>query len=116
MEIEKFHTKTVNGIFQELFAAMIMTVISRTLMVLSSEIQNNGIEEFQFKNAIMALASDAAVLVPDNPEKAIDIFNEVLLEISRVKYYRPKQKRPSQPRVTKRPVNKWCKSKLKRTA
>ncbi len=116
MEIEKFHSKTVNGILQELFAAMIMTVISRTLMVLSSEIQSEGTEEFQFKNAIMALASDAAVLVPDNPEKAIDIFNEVIVEISRVKYYRPKEKRPSQPRVTKKPVKKWCNNKLKRTA
>ena len=85
-------------------------------MVLSSEIQSEGTEEFQFKNAIMALASDAAVLVPDNPEKAIDIFNEVLLEISRVKYYRPKEKRPSQPRVTKKPVKKWCNNKLKRAA
>lgn len=116
MEIEKFHSKTVNGILQELFAVMIMSVISRTLMVLSSEIQSEGTEEFQFKNAIMALASDAAVLVPDNPEKAIDIFNEVLLEISRVKYYRPKEKRPSQPRVTKKPVKKWCNNKLKRAA
>lgn len=116
IEIEKFHSRTINGILQELFAAMIMTVISRTLMVLSSEIQSEGKKEYQFKNAIMALASEAAVLVPDNPKKAIDIFNEVLLEISRVKYYRPKEKRPSQPRVTKWPVKKWCMNKLKRLA
>jgi len=114
MEIEKFHSRTINGILQELFAAMIMTVISRTLMVLSSEIQSEGTKEYQFKNAIMVLASEAAILVPNNPEKAIDLFNEVLLEISRVQYYRPKKKRPSQPRVTKKPVKKWSMNKLKK--
>jgi len=35
LEIEKFHTKTVNGILQELLAVLIMTVISKTLMQLS---------------------------------------------------------------------------------
>lgn len=114
MEIEKFHSRTINGILQELYSAMIMTVISRTLMILSSEIQSKGTKEYQFKNALKVLASEAAVLVPDNPEKAIMIFNEVLLGISRVKYYRPKEKRPSQPRVTKWPVKKWCLNKLNR--
>ena len=35
LEIEGFHGKTSNSIRQELFAAMIMSVISRTLMALS---------------------------------------------------------------------------------
>ncbi len=107
MEIETFHTKTVNGILQELYAAMIMSVISRTLMALSSENVFSGEREFQFKNSIMALASDAAVLVASDPVKAIEIFEELLLEISRVKYYRPKEPRSSQPRVTKKVRKKW---------
>ena len=106
LEIEKFHSKTINGIFQELYAVMIMAVISRTLMVLTSEAYSNGEEELQFKNAMMSIGSDAAVLVADEPEKAIEIFNEILLAIRRVKYYRAKQKRASQPRITKKPVKK----------
>ncbi|MCP4104651.1 MAG: IS4 family transposase [Desulfobacteraceae bacterium] len=113
-ETEKFHSQTVNGILQELFAIMIMSVISRTLMVLSSELSGRGAYEFQFKNAVMTLASEAAVLVPDDPEKAAEIFNEILSEIARVKYYRPKIPRPSQPRVCKKPLNKRGDKKLKR--
>jgi hypothetical protein len=108
MEIERFHSETVNGILQELYAVMIMSVISRTLMVLSSEKNYSGEKELQFKNTMMTLASEAAVLAPEDPEKAIEIFNEVLEEISRVIYYRPKTPRPSQPRITKKSVKKWC--------
>jgi hypothetical protein len=85
-----------------------MSVIARTLMVVTSEVHDSSKVEFQFKNAIMTLASEAAVLAPDAPEKAIEIFSEILLAISRVKYYRPKSPRASQPRVTKSPPNKWC--------
>ena len=90
---------------------MIMSTISRTIMVLSSELKYSGEHEFQFKNAIVTLASEAAILAPDDPEKAVLIFEEIITEISRVKYYRPKEPRPSNPRVCKAPPNKWCKGK-----
>ena len=64
----------------------------------------------------MKLSSDAALLVPDDPQKAVVIFKELLAEISRVKYYRSKKPRPSQPRVNKGPVNKWNQSKIKKSA
>ena len=106
--IEQFHGKTSNSIRQELFAVLIMTVIARTLMVLASKNLNAGAGECQFKNAIMVMASEAAVLVPDNPEKAAIIFSEVLDQIALVRYYRPKTPRRSRPGVTKRGHNKWC--------
>ncbi|MCP4157196.1 MAG: IS4 family transposase [bacterium] len=111
LEIEKFHTRTVNGVLQELFAVLIMTVISKTLMQLSL----SGDAEPQFKNAVMALADEAAVLIPSDPQTAVEIFKELSVEIARVKYYRPKSPRPSQPRVTKRPASKWCKGKAKKS-
>ncbi len=114
LEIERFHGKTPNSIRQELFAAAVMSVIARTLMVVTTEVLGTGAAEFQFKNAIMTLASEAAILVPDDPQKAVEIFSEVLVAISRVKYYRPKSPRPSQPRVTKRPASKWCANKRKK--
>lgn len=116
LEVDKFHGKTSNSIRQELFAAMIMSVISRTLMALSACETGSGLGEPQFKNAIMTLASDAAVLVPDEPEKAIEIFNEIIEEISRVKYYRPKEPRQTQPRVTKRKINKWSIARQRKLA
>ncbi len=116
LEIEKFHSQSVNGILQELYAVMIMSVISRTLMALCSQSFFSGKQQLQFKNAILTLASDAALLVPDDAQKAATIFKEILVEIARVKYYRPKNPRPGQPRVNKRPLNKWNKSKIKKSA
>ena len=108
LEIEKFHGKTPNSIRQELFAVVIMSVIARTLMVITSRVHGPNTAEFQFKNAIMTLAAEAAILVPDDPERAAEAFSEILEAIARVKYYRPKSPRPTQPRVTKKPPNKWC--------
>jgi hypothetical protein len=114
-EVEKFHGQTCNSIRQELFAAAIMSVISRTMMALSSELMDKGGKEPQFKNAIITLAAEAAFLVPEDPKKAVKIFKEILHDILRVKYYPPKQPRPSMPRVTKKAINKWSTSKLKKT-
>jgi len=116
LDIEKFHSKNANGILQELYAVAIMSVISRTLMALCSQCFFSGKLELQFKNAIMKLSADAALLVPDDPQTAAAIFKELLAEISRVKYYRPKKPRPPQPRVNKGPVNKWNQSKIKKSA
>jgi hypothetical protein len=116
LEVEVFHGKTCNSIRQELFAAAIMTVISRTLMVMSFEVLGSEEKEFQFKNTIMTLASEAAVLTPSDPEKAVAIFEEIIKELTRVKYYRPKVARPSQPRVTKKNLNKWAYAKTKKVA
>jgi hypothetical protein len=115
LEIEKFHGESCNSIRQELYAAMIMSVIARTLMVLSQALAGEP-REPQFKNAIMTLASEAAVLTPDDPERAISVFQDVLAEIRRVIYYRPKTPRPSQHRVTKRSNNKWIEAKVRKVA
>ena len=75
LEIEKFHGKTPNNIRQELFAVVIMFVIARTLMVLTSRMYGPKGAEFQFKNAVMTLASEAAVLVPEDPSGLFRIFS-----------------------------------------
>lgn len=108
LEVEKFHGRTPNSIRQELYAIMIMNVISRTLMALAESQSQKTIGAPQFKNAVMTLAHDAAVLAPDKPAIAAKIFKEIISQIARVKYYPPQKKRPSQPRVTKRKINRWC--------
>jgi hypothetical protein len=108
LEIEKFHGKTPNSIRQELFAVAIMSVIARTLIMLTCRENGSVAVEYQFKNAVMTLAAEAAILVPDDPQRAVQIFSDILKAISRVKYYRPKSARSTQPRITKRPPNKWC--------
>jgi len=131
LDVETFHTRGVNGIHQELFAVAIMAVIARTMMALSTELASDDEEpavsasassaksrrtkpEPQFKNAIMALGQDVAILVADDPLRALERFAELLEQIGKVKYYRPENPRPSAPRVTKRKINKWIKGRADR--
>lgn len=107
LDIEKFHAKSPNSIRQELFAIMIISVISRILMDLSVHEHHDSNGFPQFKNTIMTIAHDAALLTPDDPLSAILIFKELLREIARVKYYPSRKKRPSQPRITKKNINRW---------
>ena len=88
---------------------MIMTVISRTMMMWSAKRLLPADQECQFTNAIMTVASEATILVPDDPEHAVTIFQEVVQEMARVIYYRPTTPRGSQPRINKHPVNTWSK-------
>lgn len=114
LKVEAFHGKTSNSVRQELFAAAIMTVIARTMMVVADQVFNNGEKESQFKNAVNALAPEILLLVVDKPQIALQLFRELLKEIARVKYYRSKTKRPSQPRITKRRANEWIINRNKR--
>jgi len=114
--LESFHSKTENGIRQELFAVMIMSVIARLMMMFEPEPCPRHKSRPQFKNAVMTLASDAAMLASENPEMAIAIFREVLDEIARVRYYPPKEPRPSQPRVSKGSINKWKQRRAEKMA
>jgi hypothetical protein len=112
---ETFHSLTENGIRQELFALLIMAVIARTLAVLMTDTEQPASTAPQFKNAMISLAREAYLLAPHAPERALGIFTELLQAIARVRYYRPKKPRPSVPRVSKKPVNKWQMDKGKRT-
>ena len=109
LHIETFHSRTPNGIRQELFAAMIMTVISRTLMLLAQQRHLQDHQVCQWKHAVLTLSAEAAMLIPDDPQQALVIFTELLQELARVKYYPPATPRASQPRLNKHPVNKWSK-------
>ena len=116
LDIETFHSQSVNGIKQELFAVIVMCVISRVMIMLVTENNPARLHTPQFKNATISLAMDAALLTAENPEVALQVFQELLVEISRVKYYKPKEPRKSYPRVSRKPKNKWLQDKAKRIA
>jgi len=116
LDVETFHSRSENGIRQEFFAVVIMCVISRTMMALVSENSPEIKHRPQFKNAIISLALDVAVLVADDPEIALQIFIDLLVEMRRVKYYKPKKRRKSYTRVSRKPINKWQQDKSKRMA
>lgn len=123
IQLEEFHSRSVNGILQELFASLIVSVIAATLMTIAYETAwteedkpalEKSVIRLQFKNAVMTVASDAAFLAARDPEKAVEVFGELLEEIRRVKYYKPKIPIKTKPRVSLKPFNKWTRKKQKR--
>lgn len=50
-----------------------------------------------------------------NSEQAFAIFQELLDDIRRVKYYKPKAPKSSKPRINKGAVNKWQEGRCKKT-
>ena len=90
LDIETFHSRTENGIRQELFAILILAVIARILMVLSTDPDHPATAAPQFKHAMITLAEEAFVLTPRCPQQALATFRELLSEIARVRYYPPR--------------------------
>lgn len=116
LDIETFHSQTENGIRQKLFAIQIMAVIARTLMVRMTDLEHPSGAQPQFKHALLTLASEAALLTPTCPDVALGIFQDLLREISRVRYYRPKVPRRAAPCLSNQPGNKWRLEKTQRMA
>ena len=109
--IEHFHSRTPDGIRQELFAILIGCVIARTLTALAVPSESletaQSLVRPQLKHALMSFARDAALLIPAHPAHALVILQELLHTICQVKDYKPKTPRPARPRVNKHPANKW---------
>jgi len=86
-------------------------VIARTITALSVDSESRETEKStvgpQLKSAVINVAQEAALLVPVDPETAIDIFEELMDSIRQHNYYKPKKPRASVPRVTKKARNKW---------
>jgi hypothetical protein len=119
-EIEHFHSKTANGIQQELFAILIVCVIARVITALSVPSESMETDHClvapQLKNAVKSFAREAAILVAVNPGKALIVFQELLDDIRRIKYHRPKKRQAAKPRVNKGALNKWQKGRSEKLA
>ncbi len=80
-------------------------------MMTSDQGRENGRIEPQFKNAVITVIDDIAVLISSNQRGAFKILQEMIAQIKNVKHYRPLKKRPSQPRISKQPANRWVKDR-----
>jgi len=65
-KIEKFHAKYLDGIFQELYAAMIVSVIIRFFMRESSETHSVEFDEISFKNSVFLFSIFLYIFDYDN--------------------------------------------------
>jgi hypothetical protein len=109
--IEQFHSRTSDGIRQELFAILIGCVIARTLTALAVPSASIATAQSRVrpprKNALVGFARDAALVMPTHPGHALVSLQELLHALRQVKYYQPKAPRPPRPRVNNHPANTW---------
>ena len=112
LNVEQFHSKTVNGIRQELYSAAIMCVIARVLI--ATERKTSERTEPQLKNALYAIGAEAALLCNNNPAAALRVMLNLMEQIRHVRYAIRKKPRPNQPRVSKAPTSKWVIRRLKK--
>lgn len=115
LEIEKFHSKSPNGIRQELYAILVVSVIARILMMHCQKTVKDKTITPRFKHAVMVLAQHMALMSAKDPERGYELFTELLHSIDRVKTYPHRKKRQNQPRICKKPPNKWAEYRGKRT-
>ncbi len=114
LEVENFMTKSVLGVKQELFAAMIMSIITRvTLYVEERQYDREG--EPQYFNAITAIAKAVPKIIALGIEKAKIHISNLLKSIVAKRYYKSTKFR-SYLRVSRKPQNKWKTSALKKIA
>jgi len=82
LAIETFHSQSVNGIKQELYAVLVTSVIARTITALSVDSESPETEKStvspQLKNAVISFAKEAALLIPKDPEKPLRFLKSSL--------------------------------------
>jgi hypothetical protein len=103
-QIEKFHARTVNGILQEIYASGIMAVLGRLLAYISGK---EKMAKPQLKNAVLSTGSTIGIFIQTYSSKIEKLFVQLLKQISKVLYYKPKKERMSQARINKSARNKW---------
>ncbi len=102
---DKFHTKQADGIKQELYASVLMMIVTRLGIYLEEEkTSRNGMP--QFLNAVNMIASRLPRIVGLAGDKLHDYMNYLMKVIISARVTSQKN-RKSYPRVSKQARNKW---------
>lgn len=102
----QFHAKYAEGVKQEVFALLLFTAISRTLMAAASHSSDAPYERISQKAAILATAGALTVLLLDaKPSHARKILADVLDRIAARLDPKPRQR--SCPRRSFKPRSRW---------
>lgn len=104
LEIEDFHSKKVQGVKQELYAVLIMSLLTRIQLYIE-ELKTDRKGVPQFLNAITTLSSSLPRLTALPFEEGKQCLRNLLQTIVSIRYY--PQKNRVFPRVSRRPQNKW---------
>lgn len=105
-KLEKFHSKTINGIMQEIFACIMFCMISYSLVKLATENTKEKFKKYSVKKAITITKLYIINILFNKIETSIeelfeDIINQILDTAYLIRYNR------KYPRMSKQPVSKW---------
>lgn len=102
----QFHAKYPDGIRQEVFAFLLFTAITRTLMAAASKAADVTFERISQKSAILATARALTVLLLESePEHAQHLLEALLSRISARSD--PKHRKRACPRRSFKPRSRW---------
>ena len=108
--VEEFMSESVLGVKQELFATMIMSIVTRVSLYLE-ELKNCKKGVPQFYNAITSMARAVPRMIALGL-KWCKIFLQNLLDAIILTRYYPSKVRRSFERISRKPHNKWGSSKI----
>ncbi len=114
VEASKFHSKKVEGVLQEVFASVLMSVVTRYHLYkekLKSANKNKTLP--QYLTAINTFSSRLITLISLPKEKAIQFYHRIIQIIKCSGYY-CQENRKSYPRVNKGVPNKWKRKRAKK--
>lgn len=113
VEAAKFHSKKKEGVLQELFASVLMSVITQ-YHIYKEELKRNRNGVPQYLNSITNFTLNLLKFSTLPQEESRNHFRKVMSVICGVGRYRKQEGRPSKPRVTKSAANKWIKGRQQR--
>ena len=81
IKIEKFHAQYVDGVYQEIYAAMLLTIMMKEYIILAAEKYNKCVDNISFKK-IFDLLSDFFILLifTDNVCTLLKLFLIIISE------------------------------------
>ena len=115
-KVEHFHSRSVNGVKQELFAAAITMVMAQALKAIAvpPRMTTKCIVFAQTKTAVVAFAQKRYLVATASPATALALLRRLAQPFARHRSYRLKTAKPTQPRASKTPQNELRNSKLER--
>ena len=119
LNIEKFHSKTYNGVMQEIYAHLLIISLSALISCQSSKKLRLNVEKEKpnFKAAIKVIRRHIYRIIGTGPisqTKAREYAEVMVDEVGKILMSAKKQPGRSYPRVSKQSINKWtlCKYSL----
>ncbi len=113
VEAAKFHSKKKEGVLQELFVSVLMSVVTR-YHIYKEERGKEQSGTPQYLNSITNTTLNLLKFSSLPIREAQAHFNRVMSIICRVGRYHKQHGRQSKPRVTKAAANKWIRGRIKK--